>query len=102
VFEYHEGTRQSFSLAQAQEVLGREYEFYRLRSDGLLDRNLTHAWIAWRSIAIRRLTTSRKVSWRKTARRGARSTDPGPHGRIFRAGAWAPWKQQRSSQRGTA
>jgi FkbM family methyltransferase len=44
VFEYHEGTRQSFSLAQAQEVLGPEYQIYRLRSDGTLDRNLLHTW----------------------------------------------------------
>lgn len=45
IFEYNYVSRSHFNLAQMLEVLGSEYEIYRLRQDdGLLDDNFKDAW----------------------------------------------------------
>ena len=48
IFEYHEVTRTHFSLDDVRAELGNDYELFRLRSDGFLDRNLmqTHNCVA--------------------------------------------------------
>lgn len=44
IFEYHYQTRTVFTLDDMKSVLGSEYDIYRLRHDGLLDRNLEETW----------------------------------------------------------
>ncbi|MGQ0813470.1 MAG: FkbM family methyltransferase [Gemmatimonadota bacterium] len=44
IFEYHELTRECFSLDDVLEVIGADYELLRLRRDGLLDDTLTSTW----------------------------------------------------------
>lgn len=44
IFEYHEGTRKSFSLEAVRDLLGADYDLLRLRSDGYLDRSLEDTW----------------------------------------------------------
>jgi FkbM family methyltransferase len=44
IFEYHEGTRTRFSLGEVRAELGQDYELFRLRSDGFLDRELLRTW----------------------------------------------------------
>ncbi len=45
IFEYNDVSRAHFNLEQIREVLGSEYEIFRLRqSDGLLDDNLNDTW----------------------------------------------------------
>lgn len=44
IFEYNNTSKQYFSLDQVQNVLGKAYKIYRLRSDGLLDRDFEHSW----------------------------------------------------------
>ena len=48
IFEYHEVTRTHFSLDDVRAELGNDYELFRLRSDGFLDRDLrqTHNCVA--------------------------------------------------------
>jgi hypothetical protein len=48
IFEYHEVTRTHFSLDDVRTELGADYELFRLRSDGFLDRDLrqTHNCVA--------------------------------------------------------
>src|SRR3990167_631022 len=45
IFEYNETTRKFFSLAEAIDFLGQEYQTYKLCSiDGRLDKNLCSTW----------------------------------------------------------
>ncbi len=44
IFEYNGTTRQCFDLSEAVVLLGKEYRFYRLRGDGLLDKDFTNTW----------------------------------------------------------
>lgn len=44
IFEYNEVSRKYFSLKQVQDVLGKKYEIYRLRGDGLVDKNYENTW----------------------------------------------------------
>lgn len=44
IFEYHQNTKQSWRLNELRELLGREYEVFRLRSDGRLDNDCENAW----------------------------------------------------------
>jgi hypothetical protein len=44
IFEYHYQTRTVFALDDMMSVLGIEYDMFRLRHDGLLDRNLEETW----------------------------------------------------------
>jgi hypothetical protein len=44
IFEYHYQTRTVFTLEDMKRALGSEYDIYRLRHDGLLDRNLEQTW----------------------------------------------------------
>lgn len=44
IFEYHEVTRTHFSLDDVRTELGKDYELFRLRSDGFLDRDLLQTW----------------------------------------------------------
>lgn len=44
IFEYHQETRKVFTLDHVSELLGKEYELFRLRNDGFLDRDLTRTW----------------------------------------------------------
>jgi FkbM family methyltransferase len=45
IFEYNDVSRSHFNMEQIREVLGSEYEIFRLRQrDGLLDDNLEYTW----------------------------------------------------------
>lgn len=44
IFEYHEATKQRFSLEEVRHLLGEKYEIMRLRSDGQLDSQLEKTW----------------------------------------------------------
>jgi len=44
IFEYHEVTRTHFSLDDVRAELGNDYELFRLRLDGFLDRDLRQTW----------------------------------------------------------
>lgn len=44
VFEYNDYNRALYSIDQVREVLGEKYDIYRLRLDGMLDRDLSDTW----------------------------------------------------------
>ena len=44
IFEYHNITRTHFDLKEMKYELGKEYEIFRLRRDGLLDSELERTW----------------------------------------------------------
>jgi FkbM family methyltransferase len=55
IFEYNNVSRSHFNLEQIREVLGPEYEIFRLRQhDGLLDDNLEDTW---NCVAVHRQTS---------------------------------------------
>lgn len=44
IFEYNFVTRKSFAIGDVITFLGSEYEIFRLRNDGKLDKNFTKTW----------------------------------------------------------
>jgi FkbM family methyltransferase len=44
IFEYNDGTREAFTLADVRLELGEDYELLRLRGDGYLDHDLAATW----------------------------------------------------------
>jgi FkbM family methyltransferase len=44
VFEYNKVSKRQFGLEDVAQLLGKSYELFRLRHDGLLDRDFTSTW----------------------------------------------------------
>ena len=44
VFEYHQETKKVFGLDELRNLLGDEYQIYRVRQDAMLDGDVENAW----------------------------------------------------------
>lgn len=44
IFEYNHVSRKHFTTGDVQEILGTDYDIYRLRNDGFIDKNFDRTW----------------------------------------------------------
>jgi FkbM family methyltransferase len=44
IFEYNNTSKQHFHLSEIKEILGKEYDILRLKSDGNLDKDFSNSW----------------------------------------------------------
>ena len=44
IFEYNQISKSHYKINEVCEVLGNSYDFFRLKTDGGLDKNLENAW----------------------------------------------------------